>query len=249
MKTEFKKLFDAVDKMASTNARSASLFLNEGQIDPADEKLVVEWSGQSADNIRMILSVAYGKRQIQFDPFTGDQEFRSKIRFIPLLTHERPPVHYSIRETRYGDVILASTDKGICYLVFYGGDPQRVPGIIQEQFPGSEVLAGTDKFQEIAMAYLSGSKELTVDLHVKGTADQLQIWKALTCVPAGKLVSYGTLAKATGQMAQDIGIAMGDNRIAMLIPCHRVIKATGERGQYHWGAKRKQAMLLDEATI
>ena len=63
------------------------------------------------------------------------------------------------------------------------------------------------------------------------------------------MISYGTLAKATGHMAQDIGIAMGDNRIAILIPCHRVIKSTGEMGHYHWGPKRKQAMIIHEAVI
>ncbi|WP_146616229.1 methylated-DNA--[protein]-cysteine S-methyltransferase [Chitinophaga dinghuensis] len=99
------------------------------------------------------------------------------------------------------------------------------------------------------MEYLNGSGSSKVHLHVKSSPANLKIWQMLTKVPYGKLISYGTLAKATGHTAQEIGIAMGDNRIAMLIPCHRVIKSTGELGQYHWGQKRKRAMIIKEAMI
>lgn len=85
------------------------------------------------------------------------------------------------------------------------------------------------------------------NLHVKGSEEQVKIWRALTRVPAGKLVSYGTLARETHNHPHEVGVAMGDNRVAMLIPCHRVIKSTGEFGQYHWGTKRKLAMIIREA--
>jgi O-6-methylguanine DNA methyltransferase len=249
MKTEFKNVIKVIDKLVLQSSKAGSLFDDRSLISALEEQLLTEWSGKSMDEANLILSPAYGKRQVPYNPFAAGEKTSTNMRFIPLTAAEQPEIRYTVRETKYGNMILASTLKGICYLVFFSGSEDKIPAILIKAFPGSVIAAGTDEHQAKAMSYLNGHPEQVITLHAKGTPEQLRIWEALTQVPAGKLVSYGTLAKATGQMAQDTGVMMGDNRIAILIPCHRVIKATGEAGQYHWGAKRKQAMILQEAVF
>jgi O-6-methylguanine DNA methyltransferase len=250
MKTEFKNVLETIDKIAYKDTPGVSLF---GAIDPADTdgiSVLQNWSGKSVDSIKRIMSTAYGKQQILFNPFVDSgSSMHSPIVFSKMLPGENPDIQYALEETDYGNIIIASTKKGICYLVFYSGSEEKISDILKKEFPGSVNRKGSDEFQRAALNYLKGNYEQVVYVHVKGTDEQLQIWHALTKVPSGKLISYGTLAKATNNMAQDIGAAMGDNRIAMLIPCHRVIKATGEPGQYHWGAKRKQAMIIKESVL
>ncbi|HEX3935713.1 MAG TPA: methylated-DNA--[protein]-cysteine S-methyltransferase [Puia sp.] len=123
----------------------------------------------------------------------------------------------------------------------------RAKTIVERHFPGSVVVSGTDAFQRDALAFIQGETDREVHLHVKGTEEQLKIWAELIKVPEGMLTSYGALGKNVQCMAQDVGVAMGDNRVALLIPCHRVIKSTGEIGLYHYGPRLKRAIILREA--
>ena len=89
-----------------------------------------------------------------------------------------------------------------------------------------------------------------IKLHLKGTAFQIKVWEALLQVPVGGLTTYSELAKRSGNTgaSRAVGTAIGNNPVAFLIPCHRVIKATGEIGQYHWGSVRKNAIIGWEAS-
>jgi AraC family transcriptional regulator, regulatory protein of adaptative response / methylated-DNA-[protein]-cysteine methyltransferase len=85
---------------------------------------------------------------------------------------------------------------------------------------------------------------------VKGSNFQVQVWRALLALPPGALTTYGELATAIGrpEAARAVGTAVGANTIAYLIPCHRVIRASGVISDYRWGTERKTAMLLREAA-
>jgi len=89
-----------------------------------------------------------------------------------------------------------------------------------------------------------------IKLHLKGTSFQLKVWQALLAIPTGGLSTYASVAGVIGQptASRAVGSAVGDNPVAFLIPCHRVIKSTGEFGQYHWGADRKSAIIGWEAA-
>jgi AraC family transcriptional regulator of adaptative response/methylated-DNA-[protein]-cysteine methyltransferase len=84
-----------------------------------------------------------------------------------------------------------------------------------------------------------------MNIHVAGTEFQVRVWRELMRIPMGGTVSYGELAAAIGNpnASRATGSAVGANPVSFLIPCHRVIRATGETGRYHWGAGRKRAML------
>lgn len=250
MKMQFKNILEIIDKVNQEGKSNTSLFQTSDAINPAEKDLLKKWSGKSVDEIKQIISPVYGKRQVGYNPFIeAGSDMHSPVVFSHLLPEENPDINYAYEESSYGPVIIASTVKGICHLVFFNGNEEKIPAILNKEFPGSVITRGIDEHQKAALNYLAGKSGQVIHLDVKGSNDQLHIWEALTKVPAGKLISYGTLAKATNHMAQDIGIAMGDNRISILIPCHRVIKATGELGQYHWGAKRKQAMIIREAIL
>ena len=86
---------------------------------------------------------------------------------------------------------------------------------------------------------------------VKGSNFQLKVWEALLRVPPGELVSYGELARAIGSSAaaRAVGSAVGANPVAVLIPCHRVIRANGDLGDYRWGLERKAMLIAHEGAM
>ena len=89
-----------------------------------------------------------------------------------------------------------------------------------------------------------------IKLHLKGTSFQIKVWETLLKIPVGSLSTYGNIAKQiqNPKAARAVGSAIGDNPVAFLIPCHRVIQSTGNFGQYHWGSNRKTAMIGWEAA-
>ena len=109
-----------------------------------------------------------------------------------------------------------------------------------------------DLFQQNALFIFSHdwTKLNEIKLHLKGTDFQLKVWETLLKIPLGKLVTYGSIAKEikSPKASRAVGSAIGDNPVAFLIPCHRVIQSTGAFGQYHWGSARKTAMIGWEAA-
>ncbi|WPV02122.1 methylated-DNA--[protein]-cysteine S-methyltransferase [Mucilaginibacter sp. cycad4] len=161
-------------------------------------------------------------------------------------------INYSFADSPFGKVIVASTDKGVCHLAF--ADEGTEPALTQLKtiFPNARYSQLVDMSQQNALFVFSQdwSKLDEIKLHLKGTDFQIKVWEALLSVPAGGLTTYADLAKKAGHVgaSRAVGTAIGNNPVAFLIPCHRVIKSTGELGQYHWGAIRKNAIIGWEAS-
>lgn len=155
-------------------------------------------------------------------------------------------INYSFSGSPFGNVIAASTEKGICYLAFEN-DIQKALGDLQAKFPNASFFEKQDDFQNTALSIFSTDwTELkTVKLHLKGTDFQLKVWESLLTIPMGKLSTYGTLAEKIGnsKASRAVGTAIGSNPVAFLIPCHRVIQSSGKIGGYMWGIDRKQMMI------
>ncbi len=160
-------------------------------------------------------------------------------------------INYSFAESPFGNIIVASTPKGICYMAF-ADDREDAFNSLHAQFPNAQYTQMVDIAQQNALFIFKKdwSELSSVKLHLKGTSFQLKVWEALLNIPMGGLSTYGTIAGAINQptASRAVGSAVGDNPVAFLIPCHRVIKSTGEFGQYHWGATRKTAMIGWEAA-
>ncbi|RYE19048.1 MAG: methylated-DNA--[protein]-cysteine S-methyltransferase, partial [Sphingobacteriales bacterium] len=160
-------------------------------------------------------------------------------------------INYSFAESPFGNIIVASTPKGICYMAF-ADDRQEAFSHLQAQFPNAIYSQFADLMQQNALFIFK--KDWTalseIKLHLKGTAFQLKVWEALLKIPIGGLSTYAGVAQdiQSPTASRAVGSAVGDNPVAFLIPCHRVIKSTGEFGQYHWGATRKTAMIGWEAA-
>ena len=161
-------------------------------------------------------------------------------------------INYSFAESPFGNIIVASTPKGICYLAF-ADDREDAVKLLQAQFPNARYMQMVDTAQQEALFIFrhDWSQLSQIKLHLKGTHFQLKVWEALLNIPQGGLTTYSSIAKAIDHPSANraVGSAVGDNPVAFLIPCHRVIKSTGESGQYHWGAARKSAMIGWEAAM
>lgn len=161
-------------------------------------------------------------------------------------------INYSFAESPFGDIIVASTTKGICYIAF-ADDRNNALNELKNQFPNAIYNQFADAMQQNAMFIFQKdwSKLPDIKLHLKGTDFQLKVWDALLKIPMGGLQTYASIAQLINspQANRAVGSAIGANPVAFLIPCHRVIRSTGETGQYHWGSTRKSAIIGWEAAM
>ncbi len=153
---------------------------------------------------------------------------------------------YSFAETPFGNVIVASTTKGICYMAFEDDEDKALQDLIGK-FPLATFLRKLDMIQQNALFIFQHdwSKLTEIKLHLKGTPFQIKVWQSLLKIPLGRLSTYAAVARQIGTpgASRAVGTAIGNNPIAFLIPCHRVILSTGEFGGYMWGTTRKAAMI------
>jgi AraC family transcriptional regulator, regulatory protein of adaptative response / methylated-DNA-[protein]-cysteine methyltransferase len=164
---------------------------------------------------------------------------------------EQLAINYSFAESPFGTIIIASTHKGICYMAFADGEEEVVLQELKNQFPNAKYRQLSDTIQQNALFIFTQdwNKLHEIKLHLKGTAFQIKVWEALLRIPMGELSTYSGIAGKLSQplASRAVGSAVGANPVAFLIPCHRVIKASGEFGNYHWGSTRKNAMIGWEA--
>jgi AraC family transcriptional regulator of adaptative response/methylated-DNA-[protein]-cysteine methyltransferase len=154
-------------------------------------------------------------------------------------------INYNFNSTVFGDVIVASTKRGICYLAFYDEMSEALESL-RKLFPNARFNHVTDVHQSNAMTFFTKGENLTtLKLHLKGTPFQVKVWEALLKIPMGNLSTYSQVAASIDQAkaSRAVGSAVADNPVAFIIPCHRVIRSTGEFGHYHWGPIRKAAMI------
>ena len=162
-------------------------------------------------------------------------------------------IRWSLVETALGQALVATTERGIC-MVELGADGAALEATLQAEFPRAtldRVDAGRDEFlapRVRAVAEVLAGKRADVDVDLLGTAFQKKVWDALMKIPRGETRSYAALADALGQPrgARAIARACATNRIAIVVPCHRVVRGDGSLGGYRWGLPLKQALLQRE---
>ena len=160
-------------------------------------------------------------------------------------------LRYSFGSTLWGPVLVASTDRGVCFLGF-ADDAPMAWAELERQFPNAVFQPQTDEFQrEVLDGLQAGFRPHAGHLHLVGTPFQLQVWTALRRIPRGAVVSYGELARGIGRpkACRAVGSAVGANPVSWLVPCHRVVQASGAIGHYRWGEARKHLLLAWEAAL
>ena len=234
------------------------------------QRMFQEWVGISPKGFLQYLNVEYAKRILKqthaslFDTacevgLSGTGRLHDLFVNIEGMTPgeyknggQALRINYSFAETPFGRVMVASTDKGICHLAFVDEGEEEALGSLKQLFPNAAYTQCLERKQEDALSVFNRdwSKPDEIKLHLKGTSFQLKVWETLLKIPAGGLTTYADLATKSGHegACRAVGTAIGRNPVAFLIPCHRVIKATGDIGNYHWGEVRKEAIIGWEAA-
>jgi len=164
---------------------------------------------------------------------------------------EGETIVHATRETGLGSLMMAATERGVCFVQF-GEDVDSLLAQLAAEFPRATLRAATpndaalDDWMEAIDAHLSRgapSPQLPVDL--RGTAFQMRVWRFLLSVKPGDVVSYTEVARGIGapRAIRAAASACGANRIGVLVPCHRVLRGDGGLGGYRWGVERKRALL------
>jgi len=163
-------------------------------------------------------------------------------------------LHAGVASSLFGPCLVAQSTRGICHLAFFDPpDRERAIAAMRATWPLAEVIWKDAHAHRLAARIFESARapEEPWQVFVRGTPFQLSIWRALLGVPRGSRVSYGQLSSAAGHpnASRAAGTAIGRNPVAFLIPCHRVIRATGAIGAYRWGAERKLTLLAWEGGM
>lgn len=157
-----------------------------------------------------------------------------------------------VHETPFGRAFVASTPRGICRIDFIDdARPDVARESLRRQWPRATVRDSPEATRELIEAMFGASAgRASLSVFASGSVFQIQVWKALLALPPARVTNYAALATALGRprAARAVGLAIGANPVAYLIPCHRVIRQSGALGGYRWGETRKHAMLAWEAA-
>lgn len=160
-------------------------------------------------------------------------------------------IRFAVGQCSLGAIVVAQSARGVCAILL-GDDPETLVRELQDQFPRAHLVGGDAAFER-TVAQVVGFVEapqigLDLPLDVRGTAFQQRVWQALRAIPPGETLTYAQLAERIGapRAARAVGHACAANRIAVAIPCHRVVRSDGDLSGYRWGVQRKRALLERE---
>jgi AraC family transcriptional regulator of adaptative response/methylated-DNA-[protein]-cysteine methyltransferase len=160
-------------------------------------------------------------------------------------------IRFAVGECSLGAILVASSEKGVC-AIFLGDNPDSLARELQDRFPKAQLVGGDQAFER-TVAQVVGFVEtpkigLDLPLDVRGTAFQQRVWQALRKIPAGATVSYSDIAESIGtpRAVRAVATACAWNKIAVAIPCHRIVRLDGSLSGYRWGVERKRKLLERE---
>lgn len=162
-------------------------------------------------------------------------------------------IRYGLHDTPFGEALIGLTERGICHLSFVSSSSEGdAIDILVSGWPQAKMVEDYNATALLIEPIFDLSKrgQKPLHLHLRGTNFQLKVWEALLRIPPGAVTSYQELAEQAGHpgASRAVGTALGCNPIAILIPCHRVIRKLGEFGNYRYGVTRKKALLGWEAA-
>ena len=273
---DFNRIADAIDIIKNNFTAQPSLdeIAKKINVSPSHfQKMFTEWAGVSPKKFTQYITIGHAKKMLgntkQNETATlfetavetglsGTGRLHDLFINIEGMTPgefknggENLTIHYSFTFTVFGNIIVASTLKGICHIAFIEDQEIGIQHLFK-CFPKANFIYSEEEIHlQVKNIFSDNYNNIgKLKLHLKGTPFQLKVWEALLKIPMGKLSTYGNIAQAVNspKAARAVGSAIGDNPVAYLIPCHRIIRATGLFGEYMWGAKRKTAIIGWEAA-
>lgn len=233
------------------------------------QRLFSDWAGVSPKKFLQFLNINYAKQMLRNEQQTlfntaFEMGLSSTNRLHDLFINiegmtpaeyknqgENLTICYQFNQSVFGHYLIASTQKGICFLMFNSNKNELLVEM-KHYFPNAMLEEKVTVLHQTAALVLNNQNlnNQPLNLHLKGTDFQIKVWEALLKIPEGYFTTYGKLAQNIGnaKASRAVGTAIGGNPIAFIIPCHRVIQSTGKFGQYRWGSERKAAILGWEAA-
>ncbi len=233
------------------------------------QRLFKEWAGVSPKRFLQYISIQHAKQILRetqatlFDTaFEVGLSGTSRLHDLFINIEGMTPaeyknegsyltINYSFALSPFGEIIVASTPKGICHMSFAEDHKEAIKNLTSI-FPKANYQNSADEIQKNAIRIFNLDWESLdkIKLHIKGSDFQIKVWQALLNIPMGQLSSYQNIANLikSPKASRAVGNAVGQNPVAYLIPCHRIIQSTGALGDYHWGHIRKTSMIGWEAA-
>jgi AraC family transcriptional regulator, regulatory protein of adaptative response / methylated-DNA-[protein]-cysteine methyltransferase len=235
------------------------------------QKIFSDWAGISPKQFQRFLSLEYSKNLLKEGKSNLETSFLAglsssgRLHDLYVDIEAMTPgeyknggrdltICYSVHDSNFGEYLVASTTRGVCNVLFLSDKSPELE--LRDRWSEGHFVEVFDSIHQPVVDFLSHSNPTSkIKLHLKGTNFQLQVWRALLLIPEGRISSYGQIAKnvfgtEVGSLAsRSVGTAIGDNPIGFIIPCHRVLRSTGEISGYRWGVNRKKAILGWEAAI
>ena len=162
-------------------------------------------------------------------------------------------IRFAIGECSLGSILIACSKAGVCAILI-GDDPELLARDLQDRFPQANLIGGDAAFEQTIAALVAFVERpglgLELPLDIRGTAFQQRVWQALLKIPAGKTATYTDIARMIGEpkAVRAVAGACAANKIAVAIPCHRIVRNDGSLSGYRWGVERKRALLDREAV-
>lgn len=271
-KLNFKRITDAIEYLTQNFREQPNLDEVAQKVHLSSfhfQRLFTDWAGVSPKKFLQFLTIEYAKNILKekqlslFDAaFETGLSGTGRLHDLFIKIEGMTPgeyknggasllINYSFAESPFGNLLVASTEKGICHMSF-ADDEQDAFNYLKQKFPNAAYKQMVDLVQQNALYIFTHdwSKLDQVKLHLKGTVFQLKVWETLLKIPMGSLSTYKTVAAKINNpnALRAVGSAIGQNPVAFIIPCHRVIQSAGTFGNYHWGTNRKTAMIGWEAA-
>jgi len=162
-------------------------------------------------------------------------------------------IRYGLHASPFGKCLVAVTERGICHLGFVRREASEGDAIdnLVSDWKNARMIEDHKSTAPLIEPIFDAGTGGTLNVHLRGTNFQLKVWEALLKIPTGAVTTYEGLAERIGQptASRAVGTAVGHNPIAVLIPCHRVIRKVGEFGNYRYGTSRKKALLAYESAL
>lgn len=162
-------------------------------------------------------------------------------------------IRFALGESSLGSILVATSSKGIC-AISLGDDPHALIEAFQDQFPNANLIGADAAFEQLVAEVVgfveSPATGLALPLDIRGTVFQERVWQALRDIPAGSTATYTQIATQIGlpSAVRAVANACGANKLAVAIPCHRVVRSDGSLSGYRWGVERKRKLLEIEAA-
>lgn len=225
-------------------------FIEAAEQEPSLAELA-EYSGISSYHLQRLFKAATG---LTPKAYAKAHRHQHETQRHPPTPRKQPAItiYVALNKCSLGTILVGQSEKGIC-AVLLGDEPENLHSDLQQRFPKATFITGDNHFQKIVAQIIDVIEQpklvLDLPLDIRGTLFQQRVWQALQQIPAGETRSYRDIAEAIGspKAVRAVAGACAANAIAVIIPCHRVVRNDGNLSGYRWGVERKQKLLQQEA--